>query len=211
MRQGERRFVFRVNIASQINRDDQIVYEYKALRLLAPSGVTPKPFWVDDSRAYLDRGISIMEYLPGRPLDYQRDLDGAAKLFATIHQLELGTKEHELIVENKPLSLIFDECSELLHTYFTSPLADPAIASYLKEVRDWADSAKTDEKYFTADPWLCIVNTEVNSGNFIVDEKGGTMHLIDWEMPRWGGSIVGSLPFLLAHDNLMEDGTPTYR
>jgi hypothetical protein len=37
-----------------------------------------------------------------------------------------------------------------------------------------------------ADPWPCIVNTEVNSGNFIVNRPLGTLHLVDWEMPRWG-------------------------
>jgi aminoglycoside phosphotransferase (APT) family kinase protein len=30
------------------------------------------------------------------------------------------------------------------------------------------------------------VNTEVNSGNFIVNRKRETIHLVDWEMPRWG-------------------------
>jgi hypothetical protein len=35
--------VFRVNIGTQIVRDDQIVYEYRALELLKHSGVTPRP------------------------------------------------------------------------------------------------------------------------------------------------------------------------
>ena len=39
------KLVFRVNIGTQINRNDQIVYEYKALKLLKKSGVTPRPFW----------------------------------------------------------------------------------------------------------------------------------------------------------------------
>jgi aminoglycoside phosphotransferase (APT) family kinase protein len=36
------------------------------------------------------------------------------------------------------------------------------------------------------DPWPCIVNTEVNSGNFIANREAGTLHLVDWEMPRYG-------------------------
>lgn len=182
----QQQFVFRVNIASQIDRDDQIVYEYKALQLLASSGVTPRPYWVDDSRRYLDRGVSIMEFLPGRPLDYQRDLGDAAKLFATIHQLPVDAGKHELIVETNPLSLIFDECSGLLEKYFSSPLADFEIADYLREVKDWAAAARLKESYFAEYPCFCIVNTEVNSGNFIVNDAANTIHLIDWEMPRWG-------------------------
>ncbi|TFG72415.1 MAG: aminoglycoside phosphotransferase family protein, partial [Anaerolineales bacterium] len=46
--------VFRVNIGTQIQRDDQIMYEYKTLQLLENSGVTPRPYFVDDSRALID-------------------------------------------------------------------------------------------------------------------------------------------------------------
>lgn len=181
-----RRLVFRVNMASQINRDDQIEYEFKALQLLQHSGVTPVPFFVDDSRRLLDRGISIMEYLPGRPLDYNVDLTAAAKTLAVIHQLEPAGANNLLIVETKPLSLLYTECAGLLDTYCNSELADDALSSLLLEIKAWAASARAQEQYFLDDPWFCIVNTEVNSGNFIVNRERQTTHLIDWEMPRWG-------------------------
>lgn len=178
--------VFRVNIGTQIGRDDQIVYEYQALRLLRHSRATPVPFFVDDSRTMIDRGISIMEYLPGCPLDYRLDLAEAAATFAVIHQTEVQAEENHLIVEDRPLSLIYSECMALLDAYIRSDLANPGIRSFLKEVADWADKAREKERYFQEDPWHCIVNTEVNSGNFIVNRKRRTCHLIDWEMPRWG-------------------------
>ncbi len=180
------RLIFRVNMASQINRDDQIVYEFKTLQLLQHSGVTPLPFFVDDSRRLIDRGISIMEYLPGRPLDYKVDLAGAAMTLAIIHQLELAGANNHLIVERKPLSLIFTECAKLLDIYCSSELADDALASLLLEIKAWAETARAQEQYFLDNPWFCIVNTEVNSGNFIVNTARQTTHLIDWEMPRWG-------------------------
>jgi aminoglycoside phosphotransferase (APT) family kinase protein len=183
---ADTRLVFRVNMASQINRDDQIIYEYKTLQLLKKSGVTPIPYFVDDSRTLIDRGISIMEYLPGCPLDYQLDLEGAAKALATVHQLEVPPPNNHLIVEKQPLSLIYEECASLLKTYFHSELANPDICAFLRELVAWAESAKTKEQYFLDDPWLCIVNTEVNSANFIVNRTEHTTHLIDWEMPRWG-------------------------
>lgn len=178
--------VFRVNMGTQIERDDQIIYEYKTLQLLQRSGVTPQPYFVDDSRTLIDRGISIMEYLPGRHLDYRQDLIYAARLFSTIHQLPVAENKNHLIREERPLSLIFSECSRLLATYFHSDLADPEIRSFLMEVIDWADSYRKKELYFHDDPWFSIVNTEVNSANFIVNPERKTTHLIDWEMARWG-------------------------
>ena len=186
LKSSETQLVFRVNMGTQIDRVDQIVYEYKALQLLQSSGVTPKSFLVDDSRTLIDRGISIMEYLPGSPLDYHFDLAGAAKTLATIHQIAVPAAQNHLIVEDQPLSLIFDECAGLLKKYLTSDLANPDIRIFLKEVVDWAGAARSKEQYFISDPCFCIVNTEVNSGNFIVNRARQTTHLIDWEMPRWG-------------------------
>jgi aminoglycoside phosphotransferase (APT) family kinase protein len=183
---GTANLVFRVNIGTQIDRDDQIIYEYRALQLLQSSGFTPRPYFVDDNRDFFDRGILIMEYLPGAPLDYEVDLEAAARLLAGIHQTIVYESENHLIREDAPLTLIFEECRQLLSQYFQSELAQPEIRDYLQQVIDWADAARSRERYYRQDPWPCIVNTEVNSGNFIVNRSKGTIHLVDWEMPRWG-------------------------
>ena len=127
-----------------------------------------------------------MEYLPGESLDYSRDLSQAARLFARTHQVHVPEAQNHLIREDAPLSLIYDECAKLLEVYFTSALADPDIRSYLQEVKSWMHEHRAEERYYQEDPWPCIVNTEVNSGNFIVNRERGTIHLVDWEMPRWG-------------------------
>jgi len=178
--------VFRVNIGTQIDRDDQIEYEYEALNLLRNSGVTPQPHYVDDTRSFLDRGILIMEYLPGEALDYRRDLTDAAALFAAVHQVNVPEEKNHLIREDAPLSLIYEECAGLLQQYIESSLADSDIRQYLLELQAWSDATRVREKYYQQDPWPCIVNTEVNSGNFIVNRDRETIHLVDWEMPRWG-------------------------
>jgi len=182
---GDRKVVFRVNMGTQIDRDDQIQYEFATLALLADSGVTPVPYYVDDSRTFFDRGIGIMAYLPGRALDYTTDREAAARLLATVHQVPVAT-DHHLIREEAPLGLIYQECAQLLETYFGSPLADPAIRTFLQEVLAWAAEARAGERFYQEDPWPCIVNTEVNSGNFIVNPDRESIHLVDWEMPRWG-------------------------
>jgi len=183
---GSLQLVFRVNIGTQINREDQILYEYRALNLLKESGVTPRPHFVDDTRRLIDRGVLIMDYLPGEALDYSRDLEAAAALFATVHKVAVPEADNHLIREAAPLSLIYEECAGLLRHYFDSNLADPAIRDYLMDLKAWADAARAGESYYRQDPWPCIVNTEVNSGNFIVNRKKETIHLVDWEMPRWG-------------------------
>ncbi|HEY45039.1 MAG TPA: hypothetical protein G4O11_13755 [Anaerolineae bacterium] len=65
-------------------------------------------------------------------------------------------------------------------------MADPDIREYLKEVLAWAKTARHREAYYLSDPWPCIINTEVNSGNFIANRERGTLHLVDWEKPLWG-------------------------
>jgi aminoglycoside phosphotransferase (APT) family kinase protein len=127
-----------------------------------------------------------MDFLPGEPLDYRRDAHAAAGLLARVHQTEVPEASNHLIRETAPLSLIYTECAGLLQAYFDSHLADPAIRDYLRELIRWADAARAAERYYQTDPWPCIVNTEVNSGNFIVNRSNGSIHLVDWEMPRWG-------------------------
>jgi aminoglycoside phosphotransferase (APT) family kinase protein len=186
VRQEERAWVFRVNLDTQIDRDDQIVYEYRALELLAPTGVTPRPYFVDDSRTVLPHGVLLMEYLPGEPLDYRRDLEAAARLFARFHTQPVPETENHLIREARPLTMTYEECSQLLPVYLASELAEPALRDYLREVLAWAGEARHAERYFLEDPWPCIINTEVNSGNFIVNRARDTLHLVDWEKPLWG-------------------------
>ena len=183
---GSTKLVFRLNIGTQIERVDQILYEYRALKLLEESGVTPRPFFVDDTREFFDTGILIEEYLPGESLDYGADLLSAAKLFAKIQNIRVTEEDNHLIREDAPLSLIYEECRKLLQRYFDSDLADPAIKDFLLELISWAGEARARERYYQEDPCPCIVNTEVNSGNFIVNRERDSLHLVDWEMPRWG-------------------------
>ncbi len=186
VRQTGRCWVLRVNIGSQINRIDQIMYEYRALDLLKTTGVTPRPYFVDDHREQLTYGVLVMEYLPGEPLDYRRDLEAAARLFARIHTQPVATDANHLIVETYPLTQMYEECARLLPIYLESDLGSPTLRVYLQEVLAWAAAACRREAYFLADPWPCLINTEVNSGNFIANRLVGTLHLVDWEKPLWG-------------------------
>lgn len=179
-------WVLRVNVGSQINRDDQIVYEYDALALLQGSGRTPVPLFVDDSRVNIELGVLGMSYIPGEMMRYEIHVFEAARLFADIHSYTHPLEDTHLIVEQNPLTMTYEECAHLIPTYLESHLADNAISSYLQEVFAWANEARHKESYFISDPWQCIINTEVNSSNFIFNPKANSLHLVDWEKPLWG-------------------------
>ncbi len=181
-----RHLVFRVNMGSQLERDDQILYEFNTLKLLENSRVTPRGYFVDNSKTLIDCGISIIEFLEGEHLDYHQDIESAAATFARVHSVAVPEQKNHLIPEKQPLTLIYNECARLLETYFASHLADPDISDYLHKLLYWAESERKKESYFLQEPFFSIVNTEVNSGNFIVNRKKNITHLIDWEMPRWG-------------------------
>lgn len=173
------RFVFRINHGTQLQLDDQIGYEYAVLDTVAPSGVTPRPLRLCKQHDDFPRGALLMEYLPGRPLDYEQDLAGAAECFARIHTVPYDPGSGPLLVQASPIDDIVAECRELLarHPDHPLPAAGRTIGRYMDRVVELARSTS-----FGDEP-LCVVNTEVNSGNFVVED--GTDHdrvrLVDWE------------------------------
>jgi aminoglycoside phosphotransferase (APT) family kinase protein len=168
------RYVFRINRGSQLGLDRQIAYEFQVLKNLESSGVTPRPFYCEAEPGSPGKGVLLMEFIPGAPLDYRRDLDKAAEIFARVHAL--GTGEG-LIVQGDPVRDIAAESHGLLNRYPDHPMREKKdrLLSYHREVLDLAN--RTGGLF--AEENLCIVNTEVNSNNFIVD--GERASLVDWE------------------------------
>ena len=172
---GVRQYVLRINHGSQLGLgDDQISYEFNVLTALADSGVTPKPLACHPRPDPLGGGALLMEFLPGCPLDYRRDLEKAARIFARIHTVPVPDG---LIVQADPVSAIAEESFGLLHRFADHPLKkeQAQILSYHDTIL--ALAAKT-RHLFEAEP-LCLVNTEVNSGNFLISPDRAC--LVDWE------------------------------
>ncbi len=206
VRQGDRRWVLRVNIGSQIRRNDQIVYEYKALCLLKSTGVTPQPYDVDDSREVLAYGALAMSYLPGESLDYERDLDDVAHLFARIHSVDVPN-DHSLIVETRPLSMTYEECSRLLPVYLESDLADPDLRDYLTDVLAWAEEARHGETYFIEDPCPPSSIPRSTRGTSSRTARNGGSTWSIGKTPLWG-SLPGPITFLRPYDDPVEERVP---
>jgi aminoglycoside phosphotransferase (APT) family kinase protein len=174
VRDGARRLVFRINRGSQLGLKDQISYEYRVLRCVEPSGVTPRPLRLHDAPAPFGGGVMLMEFLPGGPLDYARDLEKAAGIFARIHALPTCPG---LLVQEDPVAAIAAESLGLVNRY-----PDHALTRQRALLLDYHEritrlGAETRELF--AGDRLCVVNTEVNSGNFLIGPDSA--FLVDWE------------------------------
>lgn len=180
-----KKLLLRVNCGSQMHLEDQIGYEFHALKLLEDSGRTPKAVYVDGSKKLLDHGVMVMEYLPGRALDYHTDMKYAAECLADIHSVKIPESEEKLIRPEEPLIAILEECEEMVKTYMESPLGKDKTKRKIRELLDkaWKKAKNADMEEA---PYRCCINTELNSTNFLIGGEGKPNYLIDWEKPLLG-------------------------
>ncbi|MCF8114206.1 MAG: aminoglycoside phosphotransferase family protein [Desulfotignum sp.] len=169
------RFVLRINHGSQLGLgQNQISYEYQVLKALSDSGVTPRPLACHPWPEPLGGGALLMEFVPGRPLDYSLDLDKAAHIFARVHSVPVP---EGLIVQADPVTDIATESHGLLYRYIDHPLKKERdqIQAYHDTVLELAEKTRP---LFSDEP-LCLVNTEVNANNFLISHHRAC--LVDWE------------------------------
>lgn len=181
--------LLRVNLGSQMHLEDQIGYEAAALRLLEPSGRTPRVHFVDPAR-----GCLVEERLPGRSLDYTRDLPEAACILADIHALPEPAAS-ELLAPADPLGAILEECAQMFGVYRAWSRADPASVVRVERLAARVERAVATSRGAHAGR-RHIVNTELNSGNFLIND-GAPSYLVDWEKPVLG-EVAQDLGHLLA-------------
>ncbi|SFL64732.1 Phosphotransferase enzyme family protein [Desulfomicrobium norvegicum] len=171
---GDTRLVFRINHGSQLGLADQIGYEFKVLQCVEPSKVTPRPLRVHTDPRPFGGGVMLMQHLPGEALVYERDLARAADIFARIHALPPCP---ELLVQKDPIAAIASESLTLINRY-----PDHALTRQRGRLLDYHQHivrlGQDNRALFAADR-LCVVNTEVNSGNFLITP--GSAYLVDWE------------------------------
>ena len=166
------KLVLRINTGSQMHLADQICYEYRALECLAPNGRTPKPVC-----CYPEQKMLVMEYLSGRALQYETDLDIAAHILADIHCTKVSDN-CSLLRPQYPALAIYEECLEMVAHYFSWKDRDPVVCELLHQLIDEIGRLPLN---VPSDAPICMVNTELNSGNFLID--GENSHLVDWEKP----------------------------
>lgn len=186
---GDLKKVLRINMKSQMNLENQIEYEYETLQLLKDSGVTPKPYDVVTETNLLPYKYLTMEFLNGRPLNYKTDMKIGAYLLSTVHNTKYG--ENNLINASNPFQLMFDECKQMSGEYLAWEKADEKVSNYIKTFLEKCQTLIPKE-YDIANP--CIINTELNSGNFLIGEGKEDSYVIDWEK-----ALIGECEQDLAH------------
>lgn len=181
--------VLRINMKSQMNLENQIEYEYETLQLLKDSGVTPKPYDLITETTLLPYKYLTMEFLKGRVLDYKTDMKIAAYLLSKVHNTKYD--ENNLINATNPFQLMFDECKQMSGEYLAWDKADEKVSNYIRVFLEKCQSLIPKE-YTIANP--CIINTELNSGNFLIGKDKEDSYIIDWEK-----ALIGECEQDLAH------------
>ncbi|QRN84779.1 aminoglycoside phosphotransferase family protein [Clostridia bacterium] len=169
--------VLRVATDSQMDLENQIKYEYDALVLLEKTKRTPRPIYYDDRKKLVPYGFLVMEYLPGRHLDYRSDLEIAARILADIHN-EPVPEANTLLKPKNPIVSVYEECLNLFEKYRNSDYVDQRISDKIIDLLEYGKNIDTDDIGYR-----CIINTELNSGNFLINGKNGANYLVDWEKP----------------------------
>ncbi|WP_024466486.1 TIGR04282 family arsenosugar biosynthesis glycosyltransferase [Treponema pedis] len=183
------KYVFRINIASQLHLGNkQIEYEFNALKELEKTGVTPKAYSYTLCGKYLPYGSLIMEYLEGRPLNYDTDMETAAFLLAKIHNHAFTCKN--LICVKKPFKAMFKECGEMYSYYKNWENREERTVEFIEKFFNIAKKLGLDDNLEKE----CIINTELNNRNFIIGGSKEKSYIIDWEKP-----LIGEREQDLAH------------
>lgn len=180
-----KKLILRINMSSQLSLKNQIEYEANILKILESSKRTPRLYYVDDTKKYLNKGILVMEYLEGRALNYSdKDLNIAAKILSDIHSFDIkdvkGLKDVELIKPLNVFEFIIDECIEMFSKYKQSKFAKK---EKIQDIQKFILKIKKDVSSFkiSKNEYQCLVNTELNSSNFIIGKSIEASYLIDWE------------------------------
>jgi aminoglycoside phosphotransferase (APT) family kinase protein len=176
-----RHLALRFNFKEQLGRTGQIRYEYNVLKMLFPCRHTPEPLFCDDSRQYFPYDLLVMEFLNGRKLDYGRDLHQAAECLADIHSAKIANPT-SLEQSEHPLSDMLTECRKMFAFYCSSAGASAETIRKIESLLALGETMISDESEEI--PYRCCINTELNSGNFIVGDS--KTYLIDWEKPVLG-------------------------
>ena len=169
----QKKLVLRINTGSQMHLENQIEYEFSALQNLASSRRTPIPLFCCP-----EHNLLVMEWLPGIPLDYRKDMKTAAEILADIHSTPVPDN-CSLLHPAAPARAIYEECLEMVQHYFDWEEADPQVVQLLHALVEEIGKLPLDKP---SDAPACMINTELNSGNFLIDNNGRS-HLVDWEKP----------------------------
>jgi len=181
---------------------DQVAYEAHALELLKASERTPGFISLETSPKKIVYPFMMLQYLPGEPLDYGRDLEGAARCVAAIHEVQVP-EQHRLVVHHDPALPLLEESWMLAQPYLAWADAPPGSGDGLRNLLEVVESGLGDGSDPFVDTDFSIVNTDLNSHNFVVN--GQDVWLLDWERARIGPAVQDLAHFLIPTTTLWRE------
>ena len=159
--------------------------------------MTPTTFFLDDSTTFFEYGVLIMQYIEGRPLEYKKDLQEAAKIFGTIHSLDTNKIDTSSFLKCE--NIVEDSLSrstKYLDGFLKSNKLDVDVKLKITDFLEWAQKNKRHGSYFKKDAWNTINNTQPHAKNFIISDRKRKGFLIDWEKPILSDPSVDLAYFL---------------
>lgn len=192
-----KKYIIRVNQGSQIGLENQIKYEFNALKYMQKNQKklrTPRVYYCDDSRKYIDNGVLIMEYIEGDYIDYDKtSINSIVECLADIHNINTS-KSDGIFRKSTGAKDMIDECDLMFSKYDLNKISHNKhkdlfnkgiyenISNYVKIIKKMYN--ENNCKYRIND--VSIINTDLNSTNFLVHDN--YVKLIDWEKPCIGDS-----------------------
>lgn len=196
------RYVLRVNVLPQPFHENQVRYEFDALRALERSGRTPKPLYLDEGASAPAHGALVISFCEGDELDFDhlrpKDIERVARILADVHSVPVAP-DCPLYRPTDPMRALFDECVERFEAYRASAYEDARITRWAERFLSRASRALDEAPRAAAG--ASIVNTETLPSHFLLphgteapngnDAKGASPgkepgFFVDWERPVIG-------------------------
>ncbi len=208
-----RAFVLRINVTKQPFHENQVRYEYDALRLLKPSGCTPLPLFLDDAPDAPGEGALVISFCEGTELDFDDlrpgDVACAAQMMADVHGLPVSD-DVPLIRPKDPLNALFQECLGRYRLYLASPVREERVVRFVDAFAASCQEAIDGYSFDGED--ARIVNTETLPSHFLIPAGSAKAaaawtgtgpaaappgSFVDWERPILG-DVAEDLAFFVA-------------
>lgn len=206
-------FVLRINVTKQPFHENQVRYEYNALRALECSGCTPRALFLDDTPDAPGEGVLVISFCEGDELDFDAlrpgDLACAAKMMADVHAQAIP-EDAPLLRPHDPLRTLFEECVGRCQIYENSPVCDEHVMRYVHHFADSCQDAMERYRFNASD--ARIVNTETLPSHFLIPASTAQAasqgiasasfpehpgYFVDWERPIIG-DIAEDLAFFIS-------------
>jgi hypothetical protein len=167
-----KKYILRVNVLPQPFHENQIRYEYDALKLVEPSARTPKALYVDDSLAAPAHGASVISFCEGEQFDYAaqkpKDLARIAQIMADIHAVPVS-QDAPLYRPADALKSMYKECLERFEAYRVSAFETPRLTRWVERFIDAVQPALATRPIPACSNH--VINTEPLAAHFLLPQE----------------------------------------